>query len=109
MATVDARTQLLAAAERLELLATRTTRGDWRLRGLLATRPEVIASAADGGTQHVADARERTGEWIAALSPDLAAPLAAWLRATAASDAVDDAAVDDAAAEVARTLLLRLS
>src|SRR4051794_41954246 len=76
MATVDVRTQLLAAAERLELLATRTTRGDWRLRGLLATRPEVIASAADGGTQHVADARERTGGGIAALPPHLPPPLA---------------------------------
>jgi hypothetical protein len=100
---VDARTQLLAAADRLEMTAARTTGGDWRLSGLLATRPEVVAHAPDGGTEHVAEARARTGEWITALSPDLAAPLAAWLRAAAAGDPVDDAAAD-----VARLLLQRL-
>ena len=94
---------LLTAADRLEALAARTTPGDWRLGGLLATRPEVIAHGADGVTEHVAEARARTGAWIAALSPDLAAPLAAWLRAAAA-----DGPVDDAAAAVARLLLQRL-
>jgi hypothetical protein len=94
---------LRTAAARLERLATRTTRGEWRLGGLLATRPEVVAHAADGGTEHVAEARARTAEWIAALSPDLAAPLAAWLRAAAGNDPVDHTAAD-----VARLLLQRL-
>jgi hypothetical protein len=34
---------LRTTAERLELLAGRTTAGDWRTGGLLASRPEVIA------------------------------------------------------------------
>lgn len=92
---------LTTAADRLEALAARTTAGDWRLGGLLATRPEVVAHGADGRTEHVAEARSRTGEWIAALSPAVAAPLAAWLRS--ASD--DD---DPAAAQLARVLLDRL-
>jgi hypothetical protein len=101
--TADDAAALRTAADRLERLAGRTTGGDWRLAGLLATRPEVIAHASDGGTEHVAEARARTGEWIAALSPDLAAPLAAWLRAAA-----DAQPVDAAAAAVARLLLQRL-
>jgi hypothetical protein len=91
------------AAERLERLAARTTGGDWRLGGLLASRPEVVAHTADGGSEHVAEARARTGEWITALSPDLAAPLAAWLRAAADSEPVDGFAAD-----VALLLLQRL-
>jgi hypothetical protein len=74
---------LLAAADRLEALAARTTGGTWTVRGLLATRPEVVAEAADGATEHVADARARTAEWICTLSPALAGPLAGWLRAAA--------------------------
>jgi hypothetical protein len=101
--TADDAADLRTAADRLQRLAGRTTGGDWRLAGLLATRPEVIAHASDGGTEHVAEARARTGEWIAALSPDLAAPLAAWLRAAA-----DAQPVDAAAAAVARLLLQRL-
>jgi hypothetical protein len=102
--TVDGSAELLrTAADRLEKLAARTTRGDWRLGGLLATRPEVVAHAADGGTEHVAEARARTGEWIATLSPELAGPLAAWLRAAA-----DAQPPDPAATEVARVLLQRL-
>jgi hypothetical protein len=85
---------LRTAADRLELLAGRTTPGEWRVTGLLATRPEVIAVGADGGTEHVAEARARTAEWIATLSPAVAGPLAAWLRAAAASDPVDPAATD---------------
>jgi hypothetical protein len=92
---------LLTAADRLEALAGRTTGGDWRLGGLLASRPEVVAHAADGATEHVAEARARTGDWIAALSPELAAPLATWLRASVG-------APGPAAVEVARTLLRRL-
>jgi hypothetical protein len=92
---------LRSAADRLETLAARTTPGEWRLGGLLASRPEVVAHAPDGGTEHVAEARARTGEWITALSPALAAPLAAWLRA--AADTPGPAAVD-----VARTLVQRL-
>ena len=55
--TADDAADLRTAADRLERLAGRTTGGDWRLAGLLATRPEVIAHASDGGTEHVAEAR----------------------------------------------------
>ena len=96
-------TQLTAAAERLERLAARTTAGDWRTGGLLATRPGGRRPRPDGGTEHVAEARARTAEWIAALSPAVAAPLAAWLRSAAAAEPVDDAAL-----RLARTLLERL-
>ena len=91
-----------AAADRLEALAGRTTGGDWRLSGLLASRPEVVAHLPDGGTQHVAEARSGTGAWIAALSPAVAAPLAAWLRRAAAAE------VPDEAVGLARVLLHRL-
>jgi hypothetical protein len=91
------------AADRLERLAARTTGGDWRIGGLLASRPEVIAHATDGGTEHVAEARAGTGAWITALSPAVAAPLAAWLR-TAASAAQPPAP----AVALARELLGRL-
>jgi hypothetical protein len=93
---------LRQAADRLEALAARTTDGDWRLQGLLATRPEVVAHRPDGGTEHVAEARAGTGAWITALSPAVAAPLAAWLRAAAAKPEADDAAF-----AVARALLER--
>jgi hypothetical protein len=96
-------TELAAAADRLERLAARTTAGDWRLGGLLATRPEVVAHSPDGGTEHVAEARARTAEWIAALSPAVAEPLVAWLRSAADKDPVDDDAL-----RLARTLLERL-
>jgi hypothetical protein len=58
----------------------------------------VVAAFPGGGTEHVAEARARTAGWIAALSPALAAPLAAWLRAAA------QAPVDPAALAVARLL-----
>jgi hypothetical protein len=89
-------------ADRLERLAARTTAGDWRAGGLLASRPEVIAHAADGGTEHVAEARANTAGWIVALSPAIAAPLAAWLRAAATSSP------DPAAADLATALRTRL-
>ena len=95
---------LRTAADRLEALAARTTPGDWRGAGLLATRPEVVAHAPDGGTEHVAEARANTGAWIAAFSPAVAGPLAAWLRAAAAADPVDEAAT-----AFARALLDRLT
>jgi hypothetical protein len=94
---------LRAAADRLEVLAGRTTPGDWRVTGLLATRPEVVAHAPDGGTEHVAEARANTAAWIAALSPAVAGPLAGWLRAAARANHVDPAA-----SEFARLLLDRL-
>lgn len=83
----DASTVLRAAADHLEALAARTTSGVWEPRGLLASRPEVIARFPDGATEHVAEARARTAEWITTLSPIVAAPLAAWLRAAAAGGA----------------------
>jgi hypothetical protein len=104
---VTDRDLLRTAADRLEQLAARTTSGDWRTGGLLATRPEVIAhrDSADGTvrTEHVAEARAGTAAWITALSPAVAAPLARWLRAAA-----DAPSVEPAAAEVARGLLERL-
>ena len=81
-----------AAADRLEALAARTTGGTWTTRGLLATRPEVVAVRDDGSTEHVAEARGRSAEWIVALSPALAGPLAGWLR-SAAQEPVDPHAV----------------
>ncbi|SFN92213.1 hypothetical protein SAMN05660359_00661 [Geodermatophilus obscurus] len=100
---MDPELLLRTAADRLDALAARTTHGDWRTRGLLATRPEVVAHLPGGNTEHVAEARAGTGAWIAALSPALAAPLASWLRAAAAHEPVDPAA------EVfARALLPRL-
>jgi hypothetical protein len=93
---------LLTAADRLEALAARTTPGDWRTGGLLATRPEVIAHGTDGETQHVAEARARTTEWIA-LSPAVAPALAGWLRAAATQLPADPSAVG-----LARVLFQRL-
>ena len=101
--SADLPTLLRTAAERLERLAGRTTPGDWRLGGLLASRPEVVAHAADGSTEHVAEARAGSARWIAALSPAVAAPLAAWLRAGADADPVEPAAE-----ALARALLDRL-
>jgi hypothetical protein len=100
---VESAQQLRTAADRLEDLARRTTPGDWRTGGLLATRPEVVAHLPGGRTQHVAEARAGTGPWIAALSPALAGPVAAWLRSAADADPVDPAAV-----AVAQVLLDRL-
>jgi hypothetical protein len=91
---MDERALLRSAADRLEALARRTTPGDWRAGGLLASRPEVIAHFPDGGTEHVAEARAGTGPWITALSPAVAGPLAAWLRAAAATEPVEPAAVE---------------
>ena len=90
---------LRTAADRLEALAARSTAGDWRVGGLLASRPEVI-SHREGGTEHVAEARAGSAAWISALSPAVAAPLAAWLRAAVPTDA--------AAVAVARILVGRL-
>jgi hypothetical protein len=94
---------LRTAAAALENLAARTTAGDWRIGGLLATRPEVVAHRPDGGTEHVAEARTASAAWITALSPAVAEPLAGWLRAAA-----DRSPVEPAAAELAGLLLDRL-
>jgi len=99
---VDDALPLRAAADRLSALAGRTTPGDWRLAGLLATRPEVVAHRA-GGTEHVAEARAGSADWIAALSPAVAGPLAALLRAVADGDPAAGTAAD-----LARVLLDRL-
>ena len=93
---------LRTAADRLERLAARSTPGDWRAGGLLATRPDVIAHR-EGGTEHVAEARASSAAWISALSPAVGPPLVAWLRAAA-----DAPAVEPAATAVARLLLERL-
>jgi hypothetical protein len=91
---MDPRAVLRTAADRLEHLAARTTAGDWRIGGLLVTRPEVIAHRSDGGTEHVAEARVASASWITALSPAVAPPLAAWLRAAALADPVEPTAVE---------------
>ena len=104
---MDDRALLRTAADRLDRLAARTTPGDWRTGGLLATRPEVVAHrhSADGadGTEHVAEARAGTAAWIAALSPAVAPAMAGWLRAAAEAPSVEPAAT-----AVARVLLERL-
>ena len=106
-AGVDERALLRTAAERLDALTARTTPGDWRTGGLLATRPEVIAhrdpAAGGSGTEHVAEARSGTAAWITALSPALGPPLARWLRAAAAAPSVEPEAL-----AVARVLVERL-
>jgi hypothetical protein len=96
---MDDPTPAAEAADRLARLAVHTTPGDWRLAGLLATRPEVVAHLPRGGTEHVAEARAGSAAWIAALSPDVARPLATLLRAAAGTPAADD---------LARVLLGRL-
>ena len=93
---------LLEAARRVEELAARTTPGDWRLTGMLATRPEVVAHQPDGSTEHVAEARRRTAAWIMAMSPAIAPSLAAVLRQAAAGPP------DDATLALAKVLLERL-
>jgi hypothetical protein len=93
---------LSAAADRLETLAARATAGEWRLTGLLATRPEVVAHRPDGSTEHVAEARADSAAWIATLSPAVAVPLAAFLRAAA------EGGPQRAAEDLARVLLARL-
>ncbi len=95
----EARALLRTAADRLDALAGRTTPGAWRTRGLLASRPEVVAVGPDGSTEHVAEARARSAEWIVTLSPALAGPLAGWLRAAA-----DDPRAAPEAVAVARVL-----
>ena len=97
------RNLLRTAADRLARLAARSTPGDWRTTGLLASRPEVVAHRADGGTEHVAEARAGTAAWITTLSPAIAGPLVAWLRAAADADPIEPEAV-----AVARALLSRL-
>lgn len=99
---MDTPTLLHEAAARLEALAARSTAGDWRPGGLLASRPEVIAHRPDGSTEHVAEARANSAAWIVALSPAVATPLAEWLRA-----AVTDPGPGHARA-VAAVLLERL-
>ncbi len=100
---MDDATALRTAADRIEQLAARATPGNWRTGGLLASRPEVVAHRADGGTEHVAEARAASGAWIAALSPAAAGPRAGLLRAAAARPDPDPAAV-----ALARVLLDRL-
>ncbi len=103
---MDERALLRTAAERLDALTARTTPGDWRTGGLLATRPEVIAhrdpAGGGSGTEHVAEARSGTAAWISALSPALGPPLARWLRAAAASPSIEPEAVAVARVRVER-------
>lgn len=88
---MDTPSLLHEAAARLEALAARSTPGDWRPGGLLASRPEIIAHRPDGSTEHVAEARASSAAWIVALSPAVAAPLAGWLRAAASDPEPEEA------------------
>ncbi len=91
---MDDRALVRSVADRLEALAVRTTGGDWRVSGLLASRPEVVTHRPDGGTEHVAEARERTASWIAALSPAVGGPLVTILRIAGGAEPLEAAAVD---------------
>ena len=99
---MDPQDLLTTTADRLDALAARSTPGEWRPAGLLASRPEVVAHRPDGSTQHVAEARADSAAWITAVSPAVAAPLAALLRALATGDATEEAA------RLAHTLAERL-
>ncbi|RCW44634.1 hypothetical protein DFQ14_104223 [Halopolyspora algeriensis] len=99
----EERRELRDAAELIERLAATSTRGRWQLRGLLATRPEVVAEREDGSTEHVAEARAASGHWITAMSPAVGPPLAGWLRSAARTEST----VDPDALSVARALLDR--
>ncbi|GDY32980.1 hypothetical protein [Gandjariella thermophila] len=85
---------LRRAADLLETLAAGSTAGRWRVGGLLATRPEIIAHQ-HGGTEHVAEARSSSARWIVTMQPAVAPHLAGWLRAAArgAGDEVDEHAL----------------
>ena len=100
---MDDRALIRSVADRLEALAARTTAGDWRTSGLLASRPEIVAHRSDGGTEHVAEARERTAAWLTALSPAVAPHLVTLLRVAGAADRLEPAAID-----LARVLDTRL-
>ena len=91
---MDDRALMRSVADRLEVLAARTTDGDWRAEHLLASRPEIKAHRPDGGTEHVAEARARSAAWIAGMSPAIATPLVTMLRVAAAADQLEQAAVD---------------
>ena len=72
-------------------------------RGPCAPPPIGSKRSPDGGTEHVAEARAGTAAWISGLSPAVAGPLAAWLRAAADAEPIEPAAL-----AVAQALLDRL-
>ena len=62
-------------------LAARTTAGDWRVTGLLASRPEVVAHGRTAAPSTSPRPGRATAAWIAALSPAVAgAARRRWLR-----------------------------
>lgn len=74
---------LRRAAEELRRLHRQVPPGRWTARGLLASRPEIVAEDSEGHTEHVAEARQRSVGWIVALGPAAAVPLISWLSETA--------------------------
>jgi hypothetical protein len=66
---------LRTVADRLEALALRSTAGDWRIGGLLASRPEVVAHGADGAWLRVAAAADPVPEPARAVAQVLAGRL----------------------------------
>jgi hypothetical protein len=103
---------LRRAADELERLRASLPPGRWSVRGLLATRPEIVAEDEAGRTEHIADARARSAEWILATAPPVARPLITWLRETA--DALEQPELGmptsaAAASELASSLLERVA
>jgi hypothetical protein len=98
---------LREVAAGVERLAARSTAGNWRTTGLLASRPEVVAVRPDGGTEHVAEVRAASAGWITTFSPAVAAPLAALLRAVADAGDACPPDVRSAAADLADVLVDR--
>jgi hypothetical protein len=94
---------LRQAADLLTSLAAGSTGGRWRIGGLLATRPEVIAHRQDG-TEHVAEARSGSARWIVAMQPAVTPHLVGWLRA-AADRGAESGEVDEHALRFARAVL----
>lgn len=101
---------LRRAAERLEELAANTSAGPWQLIGDWGIPNGWTAVWSAGVGQYVAENPGSTVsrpdvQWIATLGPQIAAPLAAWLRAEAQymKDERDDSS--DSAVQLARAIL----
>jgi hypothetical protein len=95
---------LRRAADLLARLAAGSTDGRWRVGGLLATRPEIVAHREDG-TEHVAEARAGSARWIVTMQPAVAPHLVGWLRGAADRAAVPGGTPDEHALRFARAVL----
>jgi uncharacterized protein YfdQ (DUF2303 family) len=97
---------LRRAATKLEELAADTTRGPWDVEHDYSG---VVADSDYGGTVSIGGFdRPGDNEWAATMGPQIAAPLAAWLRAEATrfeNEGWDGAEPDWAPLVFARALL----